>query len=103
MISLIDVFAQKNKYTQIVYSTHNIEFVNKLGLDNVILLHKGEAINFREVLTDTERDYLAANPNTDILKLLYSRKTILDSVYMRSSQNSQPNSDTPDMNSRKER
>lgn len=77
MISLIDVFTQKNKYTQIVYSTHNIEFVNKLGLDNVILLHKGEAINFREVLTDTERDYLAANPNTDILKLLYSRKTIL--------------------------
>ena len=28
---------------------------------------------------------------------------LLDSVYMRSSQNSQPNSDTPDMNSRKER
>ena len=28
---------------------------------------------------------------------------ILDSVYMRLSQNSQPNSDTPDMNSRKER
>lgn len=27
----------------------------------------------------------------------------LDSVYMRLSQNSQPNSDTPDMNSRKER
>ena len=29
--------------------------------------------------------------------------TQLDSVYMRSSQNSQPNSDTPDVNSRKER
>ena len=28
---------------------------------------------------------------------------LLDSVYMRLSQNSQPNSDTPDMNSRKER
>ena len=28
---------------------------------------------------------------------------LLDSVYMRSSQSSQPNSDTPDMNSRKER
>ena len=28
---------------------------------------------------------------------------VLDSVYMRSSQNGQPNSDTPDMNSRKER
>ena len=31
------------------------------------------------------------------------RELLLDSVYMRSSQNSQPNSDTPDMNSRKER
>ena len=30
-------------------------------------------------------------------------RTELDSVYLRSSQNSQPNSDTPDMNSRKER
>lgn len=28
-------------------------------------------------LTDKERDYLSANPNTDIFKLLYSRKTIL--------------------------
>lgn len=28
---------------------------------------------------------------------------VVDSVYMRLSQNSQPNSDTPDMNSRKER
>ena len=28
---------------------------------------------------------------------------VLDSVYMRSGQNRQPNSDTPDMNSRKER
>ena len=31
------------------------------------------------------------------------RVFLLDSVYMRLSQNSQPNSDTPDMNSRKER
>ena len=31
------------------------------------------------------------------------RCVTLDSVYMRLSQNSQPNSDTPDMNSRKER
>ena len=30
-------------------------------------------------------------------------RRILDSVYMRSSQNSQPNSDTPDVNSGKER
>ena len=37
------------------------------------------------------------------LHLPYFCAVSLDSVYMRLSQNSQPNSDTPDMNSRKER
>ena len=36
-------------------------------------------------------------------KELFTEELKLDSVYMRLSQNSQPNSDTPDMNSRKER
>ena len=77
MTSLLNIFSQKNKYTQIVYSTHNVEFVNKVGLDKVIVLHNGEAISLKNELTDKERDYLAANPNTDIFKLLYSRKTML--------------------------
>ena len=40
-----------------------------------------------------------------IIAVMVGRDSLkgLDSVYMRSSQNSQPNSDTPDMNSRKER
>lgn len=75
--SLINVFSQKNKYTQIVFSTHDVEFVNKIGLDNVIVLHNGEAFSLKDELTDAERDYLSANPNTDIFKLLYSKKTIL--------------------------
>ena len=77
MTSLLNIFSQKNKYTQIVYSTHNAEFVNKVGLDKVIVLNNGEAIALKNELTDVERDYLAANPNTDIFKLLYSKKTIL--------------------------
>ena len=42
---------------------------------------------------------------TAVKQLKEKEKTVvvLDSVYLRSSQNSQPNSDTPDMNSRKER
>ena len=77
MISLFNIFSKKNKYTQIVYSTHNVEFVNKIGLDKVIVLHNGEAYSLRSELTDTERDYFVANPNTDIFKLLYSKKTIV--------------------------
>ncbi len=77
MISLFNVFSRKNSYTQIVFSTHNSEFVNKLGVDNVIVFHNGKAFNLGAELTETERDYLSANPNTDIFKLFYSKKTIL--------------------------
>ena len=77
MTRLINIFSQKNKYTQIVYSTHNVEFVNKIGLEKVIIIHNGEAFSLKNELTDTERDYLAANPNTDIFKLLYSKRAII--------------------------
>lgn len=77
MISLISIFGKKNSYTQIVYSTHNAEFVNKIGIDNVLVFHNGVAFNLGKELTDTERDYLTANPNTDIFKLFYSRKAVL--------------------------
>ncbi len=77
MTKLINIFSQKNKYTQIVYSTHNVEFVNKVGLDKVIVLHNGEAVGLKNELTETERDYLVANPNTDIFKLLYSKRAII--------------------------
>lgn len=77
MVSLINLFSKNNKYTQIVYSTHNVEFVNKVGLDKVVVLHNGEAISLKTALTDTERDYLAVNQNTDIFKILYSKKTIM--------------------------
>ncbi len=77
MASLFNLFSQKNKYTQIVYSTHNAEFVNKVGLDNVIVFHKGCLFNLGVELTETERDYLTANPNIDIFKLLYSKRVIL--------------------------
>ena len=77
MSSLFDFFNKKNKYTQIVFSTHNVEFVNKIGLDKVVVLHNGETISLRTELTEEERDYLSANPNTDIFNLLYSKRVIL--------------------------
>lgn len=77
MISLLNIFSEKNSYTQIVYSTHNSEFVNKIGIDKVIVFHNGSAFNLSKELRGEERDYLSANPNTDIFKLFYSRKTII--------------------------
>ena len=77
MASLFNNFSRKNGYTQIVYSTHNVEFVNKIGLDRVVVIHDGKVYSLKNELTDIERDYLAANPNTDIFKLLYCNKAII--------------------------
>ena len=77
MSSVFNAFSKKNGYTQIIYSTHNAEFVNKMGLDKVIVLHNGEAFSLKTELTNTERDYISVHPNTDIFTLLYSKRTIV--------------------------
>ena len=75
--SLIKNISQKNKYTQIVFSTHNEELVNKLGLSKVIIIHNGIVMSLNTQLKNSELDYLLTSPNTDIFKILYSRRVIL--------------------------
>lgn len=75
--SLLRFFSQNNHNTQIIMSTHNAEMVNKMGLDNAIVIHEGNAYALVSELSSTERDYLSAHPNVDLFKLFYSRKTIL--------------------------
>ena len=77
MSSLLDICSRKNSYTQIVFSTHNAELVNKLGLQKVIVFHNGEVFALNTELTEVECKYLVANPNTDIFKILYSQRVIL--------------------------
>ena len=77
MASFFNILSKKNSYTQLVYSTHNAEFVNKIGLDKTVVIHNGEAYSLKEELNEEERDYLANNPNTDIIKILFSRRVIM--------------------------
>uniref|UniRef100_A0A7C9JEV9 DUF2813 domain-containing protein n=1 Tax=Muribaculaceae bacterium Z82 TaxID=2304548 RepID=A0A7C9JEV9_9BACT len=77
MASLFKAFGSKNTRTQILYSTHDVEFVNKVGLDKVVILHDGAALNLMQELTPEELDYFANNPNTDIFKLLFSHRLVL--------------------------
>ena len=77
MASFINIFSQKTGCSQLIYSTHNTEFVNKMGLDNVVVLHHGNAFCLKQELSDYERDYLTRHPNTDILNILFSRRVIL--------------------------
>lgn len=77
MVSFLKVFTTKNPTTQLFYSTHSTEFINKMNLKNVVVMHNGEAFSFVDELDDSERDYLTKNPNLDLFKLFFSKKCIL--------------------------
>lgn len=77
MVSFLKVFTAKNITTQLFYSTHSTEFINKMNLKNVVVMHEGQAFSFIDELNDAARDYLAKNPNLDLFKLFFSKKCIL--------------------------
>ena len=77
MKSYIAAIAEGKEDIQLLYSTHSLQFINKLDLTNIILFDHGEAYSFSEIFTPKELDYLARNPNLDIFKLFYSKSCIL--------------------------
>jgi len=77
MVSFLKVFTSKNQSTQLFYSTHSTEFINKMDLKNVLVVHEGQVFSLMDELDDNGRDYLAKNPNLDLFKLFFSKKCIL--------------------------
>lgn len=77
MASFLKIFALKNKSIQLFYSTHSTEFINKMDLRNVVIVHNGKAYSLLQELNEEERDYLTKNPNMDLFKLFFSKKCIL--------------------------
>ena len=77
MVSLLKFFSSNNTTAQLFYSTHSTEFVNKMDLKNVVILHEGKAFSLKQELDDASRNYLTKNPNTDLFKLFFSKKCIL--------------------------
>lgn len=77
MASFFKVFTSKNPLMQLFYATHSTEFINKMDLRNVVVLHNGQAFSFIDELDDKRMDYLTKNPNLDLFKLFFSKKCIL--------------------------
>lgn len=77
MVSFLKAFTAKNPSTQLFYSTHSTEFINKLDLKNVVVMHEGQAFSLMDELDESGRDYLTKNPNLDLFKLFFSKKCIL--------------------------
>lgn len=66
-----------NDEVQLLYSTHSLQFLDKLNLKDIVLMNDGKAYAFSEEFTDNELNYLSKNPNLDLFKLFYSRRCIL--------------------------
>lgn len=77
MVSFLKAFMTKNPSTQLFYSTHSTEFINKLDLKNVVVMHEGQAFSLMDELDESGRDYLTKNPNLDLFKLFFSKRCIL--------------------------
>lgn len=61
---------------QTIVSTHNPSIINKLNIKHVVVFSGGKAISLSDASEDLQ-NYLSKRPNFDILKLLFSRRTIL--------------------------
>lgn len=77
MVSFLKAFTAKNLTTQLFYSTHSTEFINKMNLKNVVIMHEGQAFSFVNELDDPAKNYLTKNPNLDLFKLFFSKKCML--------------------------
>lgn len=77
MASFLKVFSSNNPSAQLFYSTHSTEFINKMDLKNVVILHAGNAFSLMQELDGKELDYLSRNPNMDLFKLFFSKKCVL--------------------------
>lgn len=77
MVSFLKAFTAENSLIQLFYSTHSTEFINKMDLKNIVVMHGGKAFSFIDELDDNGRNYLTKNPNLDLFKLFFSKKCIL--------------------------
>ena len=66
----------KNDFIQLLITSHNPKVINKLKLNNVVVLKNGKAISLKQV-DDKLVNYLAKRPNFDILKILFAKRLIL--------------------------
>lgn len=77
MASYMNHFADNKNSTQLFYSTHSTEFINKLNFDSIVILNNGNAFSLATEINNDDKDYLSKNPNLDLYKLFFSKKCIL--------------------------
>jgi putative ATP-dependent endonuclease of the OLD family len=73
---LVSKIAEKCKDKQVIVTTHNSYVLNKLGLENLILLNATGGVGIRD-LPDTTQDYFKKLSGYDTLRLVLAKSAIL--------------------------
>lgn len=73
---LVSKIAEKCKDKQVIVTTHNSYVLNKLGLENLILLNDTGGVGIRD-LPDTTQDYFKKLSGYDTLRLVLAKSAIL--------------------------
>lgn len=66
----------QNDFMQLLITSHNPKVINKLKLNNVVILKNGKAISLKQV-DGKLVNYLAKRPNFDTLRILFAKRLIL--------------------------
>ena len=74
--NLISYIGAQRQSRQLLITTHSSFVLNKLGVESVILFHRGTAITLKSLTPDTQ-DYFMRLPGHDTLRLILSKKSIL--------------------------
>lgn len=67
----------KNNKLQIFISTHSSQLLNKLSLDNIVIVSEGHAYSLKNACDSEDFNYLGRKPNQELLGFLFSKKCIL--------------------------
>ena len=73
---LLDHLVNKASGKQLIVTTHSSFVLNKLGVENTLMLHGNEAITLED-LSEPTRNYFKKLPGHDTLRMILAKRTIL--------------------------
>lgn len=77
LMGFLDATSKASKNVQLMYSTHNTNFLSKDSLDDIVVMNEGQGIALSTVMEKDDLLYLMRNPNMDLYKLLFSTNVML--------------------------
>lgn len=74
---LYKIFEKKNKYTQMIITSHSNQFINKLSIADISIICSSKECKQIKDMDKNLKIYLSKRANFDILNLLFSKNIIL--------------------------